>query len=404
MNTRRRVVVVGGILIGAIVVARVMIALRPEPPRRPPEPETPLVTVQPAKRGDGPIPIHGAGTVRPRAETAVATEVAGKIVWVSRNMQSGAHVSSGELLVRIDESDYRNRVEQARADVAVQEVALLQAQEEVRLAIEEYEQFRSREARRGLDRSAPSPLTLRRPQLDAARAQLDRARAQLADAELALNRTEVRAPFDGRVRDETANIGAFVAAGQSIGRVYASDAVEVVVPITDDDALQIPGLWSLTAGDDDPAVPAVVVTEYDRRRFEWDGYVDRAETALDEQTRTIDVIVVVPDPFRSGRPRDSAAVASAPPLLVGAFANVEIQGGTPDYFVLPRRALRPGDEVWAVDDTGRVRIVRVEVLQEIDDRMYVLGDFRDGQPVVVAGVALATDGMLVRVADGGGGP
>jgi len=400
MSMRKRALIAIGILVGALVGARVMIALRPEPPRRPPEPETPLVTVRPAERGVGPIPIYGAGTVRPRAETAVAAEVPGKIVWVSDNMQSGAHVSRGELLVRIDPSDYRNRVEQARADVAAQEVALLQAREESRLAPEEYEQFRAREASRGLDRSTPSPLTLRRPQLDAARAQLDRARALLADAELALSRTDVRAPFDGRVRDETANVGAFVGAGQSVGRVYASDAVEVVVPVTDDDALQIPGLWSLRAGSGDRSVPAAVVTEYDRKRFEWDGWVDRAETALDEQTRTIDVIVIVPDPFRPGRPRDSGAVAALPPLLVGEFATVEIQGDTADHFVLPRPALRPGGEVWAVDDAARIRIVSVDVLQEIDDRIYVAGDLRDGQPVVVAGVALATDGMQVRIDDG----
>jgi len=213
MSMRKRALIAIGILVGALVGARVMIALRPEPPRRPPEPETPLVTVRPAERGVGPIPIYGAGTVRPRAETAV-------------------------------------------------------------------------------------------------------------------------------------------------------------------------------------------VTEYDRKRFEWDGWVDRAETALDEQTRTIDVIVIVPDPFRPGRPRDSGAVAALPPLLVGEFATVEIQGDTADHFVLPRPGLPPGGEVWAVDDAARIRIVSVDVLQEIDDRIYVAGDLRDGQPVVVAGVALATDGMQVRIDDG----
>ena len=322
---------------------------------------------------------------------------------VSANLQSGGHVSAGEVLVLIDPADYENRVQQAEADVATQRVALLQAEEEVQIARTEYEQFRARESRRGNGAAPPSPLVLREPQLQAARAALARAEAQLRDAELVLSRTEVTSPFDGRVRNEVADVGRIVAPGQSLGQIYASDAVEVVVPVSDDDAFLIPNLWSLQAGDDDRSIPATVTIEYGARSFFWEGYVDRAETALDEQSRTIDVVVRVPDPFSPGQAIEGdSETGAAPPLLVGQFVQIAIDGlELADYFILPRRALRPGDEVWTIAADGRAQIVAVEVLQETDEQLYVLGDLIEGQLVIVAGITVATNGMEVRVDDGG---
>ena len=403
MTNRRSLLTIVGIMVGTIGVTGLMIWLRPEPPRRPAEPDSPIVSVETVVAGSGPILVFGGGTVRPRWEIDIATEVGGKIVAVSANLQSGGHVSAGEVLVLIDPADYENRVQQAEADVATQRVLLLQAEEEAQIAQTEYEQFRTRESRRGNGVVPPSPLVLREPQLQAARAALARAEAQLRDAELVLSRTEVTSPFDGRVRNEVADVGRIVAPGQSLGQIYASDAVEVVVSVSDDDAFLIPNLWSLQAGDDNRSIPATVTIEYGARRFFWEGYVDRAEAALDEQSRTIDVVVRVPDPFGQGQAVEGdSETGAAPPLLVGQFAQVAIDGlELAEYFILPRRALRPGDEVWVIAADGRAQIVAVDVLQETDEQLYVIGDFSDGQLVIVAGITVATNGMEVRVDEGG---
>ena len=126
---------------------------------------------------------------------------------------------------------------------------------------------------------------MREPQLEAARAALARDSAALADAELALRRTEVKAPFSGAVRFESVDVGQYVGPGQSVGRLYAADAVEVVVPLSDADAALIPRLWNLVAGDGSRSVGATVSAAYGDARYTWSGYVDRAEAALDEQTR-----------------------------------------------------------------------------------------------------------------------
>lgn len=393
MNSRlRNVLIAAGIVGGALLLAVVAVLLRPSPPQSAPPSRTPVVTTAPVVEWSEPLLVTGAGSVRPSAEIDVTPQVGGELVWVSPEFVSGGRVAEGEPLIRIEDSDYRNRVAQARAQVAQDEVAVLQAEEEARIASDEFRRFQARNGTTG----DPSPLTLRQPQLDAARASLERARAALADAELALARTEITAPFDGVVRSETADIGGLAAAGQSLGRLYAADVVEVVVPLSDADAGLLTGVWDLRAGSADRRLPARVLTRLGSRRFAWDGYVDRAEAALDEQTRTINVVVRVPSPFDPGLPLD-AREETGPPLLVGQFAQVEMEGRTGDYHLIPRPALHVDNEVWVVED-GRVRIIPVEVVQTRDDDVFVRGDLSAGDAAILSGATVVTEGMQVELA------
>ena len=411
MSRRTGYVVAAAIVVGSAALAAFMVSLRPEPVRREPPSPVPVAITEPAEAGAGPIPVRGAGTVRPRAEIDVAAEIGGRVVWVSPAFQSGGRIRRGQALFRLDDADHRHRVERARAGVAGQEVELLRVEVEARIARDQYERFRRRRGD-GAPAAAAGPLALWEPQVEAARAAVQGARIAVADAELLLSRTEVRAPFAGVVRTESIDLGQFVTAGRAVGRLYAADAVEVVVPLSDADAALIPGLWDLRAGDADRRVAARVVADYGDDGHAWAGYVDRVEAALDEATRTLDVIVRVPDPFTGGVPLAAdasrgadagghASGARSPPLLVGKFVDIEIQGLTPDqYFRVRRSALRPGDEVWAMRD-GALTIVPVRVLQRADDDVYLTGALRAGQPVVVGGIEIATEGMAVRTTAGG---
>ena len=394
--------VAGAILIGASGLAVFLVSQRPEPERRPPPSQIPFAITAPVRAGEGAIPVFGAGTVRPRAEIDVAAEVSGKVVWGDPAFESGGRVREGQVLFRIDDVDYRSAVEKARANVALQRVEVLKAREEAQVARKQYEQFKERQAESGAA-SAASPLALWQPQLEAAEAALARDAATLAETELNLARTAVKAPFSGVVRTESVDVGQFVAAGRGVARLYASDAVEVVVPLPDSDAALIPGLWDLRAGDGSREVAVHVLADYGGQRYVWDGYVDRVEGALDEQTRTLDVIVRVPEPYDSGVPvagdredGDADPGAGGPPLLVGKFVDVELDGIAPDaWFTVRRPALRPGNEVWAVRDE-KVTIVAVTVLQRADDEVYVTGALQPGDAVIVGGLQVATEGMAVR--------
>lgn len=409
---RRNALIAAGLIAGSLVGAALMVGARSAPPRTPPQARPPTVGTAAVEALAGPLKVRGNGAVRPKAEIDLAPQVGGRVSYVSPSLVSGGRISAGELLVRVDDADYVNAVMQARAQVAQDSVSVLEAREEARIAEAEYQQFLRRQQRMsagngangtGTDGSqAPretpaSRLTLRGPQLQAAQAALARSEAQLADAELALSRTELRAPFEGVVRSETVDVGAYAVPGQPLARLLSTEEVEVKIPLSDEDASLLPGLWR-AGSPTGPDLSATVMADFGRGRFFWEGYVHRVEAALDEQTRTIDVVVRVPTPFQSGRPLnpEEGAGVEAPPLLIGQFVDVELEGSEGEHMVVPRRAVRQGDEVWVVEE-GRVRIVPVRVLQRSEGLAFVEGPLRAGQRVVTEGIDLATEGMVVQL-------
>lgn len=388
------------VIVGAVGLAALLVSLAPEPETHEPPSQIPYADTARVAAGAGPIPVHGAGTVRPSAEVDIAPQVGGRVVWVDPGFVNGRPVDSGQILFRLEEADYEYRVREAQAALAASEVAHLEAREDAGVARAEYERY----AERRPDNAPPepNPLTLRVPQLKAAEAAVEREQATLAQAELALSRTRVAAPFDGIVGDETVSVGQLVAAGQSVGRLYASDAVEVVVPLSDADVALIPRLWE--SEPDRERVAARVFAEYDDVAYAWHGYVDRADASLDAETRTVDVIVRVPDPFAAGvRVATGRGSDTSPPLLVGKFVEVAIEGLVPArYFRIRRAALQTSNEIWTVGDDNTVRVVPVRVLQRIDDEIYVTGELEDGQRAVVGGIRFATNGMAVRTGEAAG--
>jgi RND family efflux transporter MFP subunit len=223
---------------------------------------------------------------------------------------------------------------------------------------------------------------------------LARAEAGLEDAKLALARTRIVAPFDGIVRTKMADVGQYVAPGQTLGSLYDTDEVEIVVPLTDTEASLIDGLWSADTGDDDDRIPVQVRATFGGEEYGWPGYVDRTEGALNANTRTVDVVVRVADPFDDDGSR-------RPPLLLGTYATVDIRGRETDAFVvIPRVALRDGSEIYVVEQDTLLAIRPVQVLQEVGGQVMVRGEIQQGEPVVTSPMAIVTDGMTVRQADG----
>ena len=256
MSRRMGYLLATAILTGSVGTASLLISRRPEPVRREPPSRLPVAITEPAVAGAGPIWVHGAGTVRSRAQIDIAAEVSGRVAWVDPAFRSCGRVRRGQVLFRLEEADHRYRVERAHAEVAMQELELLKVEEEARIARDQYERFRRRPGESPAD---PGPLALWEPQLRAARAAVDRDRTALAEAELGLFRTQVRAPFAGVVRSASVEPGQLVTAGRAVGQLYAIDAAEVVVPISDADAAFIPGLWALRPGDAGRRVPARVI-------------------------------------------------------------------------------------------------------------------------------------------------
>ncbi len=399
----------GGLLLGATLVIVLLTVFAPAPETSEPPPQSPLVSATPVDVRAGSLLVRGTGTVRPAREIQLTAEVGGRLVDVSEALVSGGRFEAGETLARIDPSDYQSAVQQAEAQVTQAKVRLLQAREEAGAAREDYRRIEDRTG------EAPDPdstelgrLVFNEPQVAEAQSTLESARATLENAKTNLERTQLRVPFDGMVREKQADLGAYVAPGTPIATVYGTEAAEIVVSLPSRKAALIRNLWATSGRQSEAQLPATVTSSYGDQTFSWMGRVHRVEGAIDEQTRTIDVVVRVPDPYNQAptvqsRRAEQPPERTRPPLAVGTYTTVDIEGrrdGT--YHVVPRRAVhtREPDQppvVWtAVGDSMLVEQT-VEPIQTVEAQTYLAPTLDPDTRVITTDLRVQTDSMRVRV-------
>lgn len=339
---------------------------------------------EPVTQADLDFTVIAQGEVRPQREIVVAPQISGRVSYVSPDFLDGGFIRRGQVLVRLEAADYELAVVRAQSGVA---------SAEQRLAREEAEADIARQDLINLGITDSSPLARREPQLAEARAALDSAKAQLEDAKLALGRTAVTAPFDGRVREENVDVGQFASPGQALGRVFATDIVEVALPITDDELgrLGLPLAFAETASNPGPDV--VFSASVAGQPSTWVGRVSRTSAAVNAQTRLINIIAELDDPYGAGS--DNGA-----PMAPGLFVNAEIVGTKiEDLFVAPRSAIRGGSNIFIGDPSeGALRIFDVDlVFSSPDGAWFRSDDVNLGDLAITSPIRGSNDGMSITI-------
>jgi RND family efflux transporter MFP subunit len=361
-------------------VALLILTSGDQPVQEPSAPPVPLVRVLTVEPETVRLRVATHGTIAPRTESDLVSQVSGPVVWVSPSLVSGGFFEEGDALLRVDARDYAVTFERASATLA-------RRLSERDLAAKELARQRELEGR-----AAASEARLD----DAENAErvsvaaLREARALLDQADRDLVRTKILAPFSGRVREKYADVGQFVNRGSRLARIYAIDYAEVRLPVPDDELafLDLPMVYR---GDVlDAEGPSVELsTQFAGQRHTWIGRVVRTEGEIDPRSRMVNVVARIDNPYaRSG---------SRPPLAVGLFVDAEILGRVAeDVVVLPRIALREGDRVHVVDEDDALRLREVEVLRRESERVLIRAGLESGERVSVSPLAVAMEGMRVR--------
>lgn len=372
-------------VIGLGIVGLVgMIAARPKVETRAPEVEPPLIRVVTAAVEDVQLRVTAQGSVEPRTESSLVPEVSGRVEWVSTSLAPGGFFEEGDVLLRIERRDAEVALRQAEA-------ARARAASEVQLA--------RANLKRSLDLSTRGVVSS--AELDAAKnnasvgeAMLLEAEAQLERARADIERTEIVAPFAGRVRDKQVDVGQFINRGTPVATIYAVDFAEVRLPIPDDQLAYVDLPLHYRGENGEPAAqPRVVLrARIAGQEHQWEGKIVRTEGEIDPRSRMVHAVAQVADPYarHEGLQR--------PPLAVGLFVEAEILGReVHDVIVLPRSAIRGEERVLVVVD-GTLRFRDVEVLRAEREHVIVGGGLRPGEMVAVSPIEAAVDGMAVRVA------
>ncbi len=373
----KRIVLPVVILVAGFGLAGLIVATGPTLQQQAPPPSSPLVRTWIAKPQAVRLTTRTHGTVLPRTESELVPEVAGRIVRLSPAMVSGGFFKADDVLFEIDPLDYELALEQARAGVA-------SAGSELQNAERAHARQQDLAQRQSTSESLRDEALNR---LHVARAGLRQARAQLARAERDLARTQIRAPFDGRVRSERVDVGQFVNRGTSVATIYAIDYAEVRLPVHDEELAYLD--LALNQDDSGHRPTTLLRAEFAGREHVWEGTVVRTEGEIDPQTRMINLIAQVDAPYQT--------VGERPPLAVGLFVEAAIQGPmVNDVFVLPRSAIQNNDQLYVVREDNTLEFREAQVLRVVEEDVYITGGLAAGDVVVLSTVNNAVPDMAVR--------
>ncbi len=362
------------ILGGSAAIAMFVVALRPAPQTQERPKVLPIVETIAVQPQTITVTVESQGTVEATTETTLVAQVPGTIESVGSGLADGALVRAGEVLAIIDRRDYQLAVTGAEAALA---------QTKLGLELEQARSAAAQEEWRELGKGEAPPLAAREPQVAEAQAAVAAAEANLEQARLALNRTHIRAPFNGRVRAKLADRGQYVAPGTPVAQVISTDRAEIPLTVAQSD------LRFLKAGlttAKNPRIPVDVTSDGQGR---WPATIVRSSGEIDPRSRMMTVTAAIDDPL--ALERDGAA------LPFGSFVTAAIQGIEVDgIYVLPRSALRGEDRVLVLSgDTLSFR--QVEVLRIEADRVLVRSGLDSGEEVCVSALEAPVDGMRVAL-------
>lgn len=378
----RKVRIVASILLFAGVIIFLLNAFKPTAEKRE-IPETVVrVDVIEASRGNYPIVVLANGTIEAETRGNLVAQIRGEVISMADNFKTGGSFHKDDVLIQIDPRDYQAEVSRTSASLSQADAAYRQELANATQAEQDWQR---------LGNTEPAPaLVLRKPQLAAARAQLDSARAANETAKLNLSRTTITAPYNGRIIRREAVLGQYVGIGTPIAEVFATEGVEVRLPVSQEEFSQL-GLDSFEPGSGaSENFEVILSTNIGNREYHWNAKITRTDSTFDINTRQIDVIALVDDPF--------GKVAGQPALKIGQFVTARITGrSVEDVYVLPNKSIREGSYVYAVRD-DRLTKLSVDILWQDDKNALVDEGLNDSELVVTTSLNSTLAGARAKLA------
>lgn len=355
----------------------------PEADRAAPPDTRLMVEVLPLATRDFDIMLESYGTVAPRTRSFLTSEVSGQVQWIAAEFRDGGAFEEGDVLARIDARVYE-------ANVRIAEATLMEANQ--RLVEERARALQAELDWKKLGEAGEAPdLVLRRPQLLAAEARLGSAQASRAKALLDLERTEIKAPFDGRVLSKRVDVGQVVAPNQQLAEVYATDYVEIRLPLKNRD-LKFIDLPRVTGSENGAQyqLKAVVSSELGGD-FSWQGRIVRTEAAIDEAARQLHVIAQIDAPFTQQGDR--------PPLRIGQYVTARIQGRRLEgKLIVPTSAIYQQSYAYVVEGDVLQR-KQVSIGWQDDSQAFIEEGLEAGDFLVTTPLGQIASGTPVRIVD-----
>ena len=341
--------------------------------------DPPDVIVKTLTTIDYQVKINSTGTTEPLTQTVLNSEVGGEVIYRSKKFSEGSSVLVGEILAKIDDTDLQLQYKNALLQLANAEVQYSLQLAESEVAKEAWEEIGDGDA---------SDLTLKKPQLKQAKALLDVAKAQVESAEKKLNKTEITAPYTGRIQNVNIDLGTTILPGQPIGAMYTSSEIEITLAVKDSDLqfLSIPMDGRKLNVNEKSNV--IIKTFYKGENQSWKGNLERVDGVIDPITRMINLIAVFKNDFIE---------KDKPTLPIGLFVEAKIDGILlKNVFKIPSSALSADNTIYIVDKNNNLELRKLKVLKKYNEYVIVKDDLQVGERIVISKLNNASVGMKIN--------
>lgn len=372
------------ILAITLIIAKLILNNPPESRRGGPTSASQLtVEVQQLKPQRFTVVVDTFGTVQPKTQSALVAQESGQINYVSSQFRNGGFFSKGDVLLKLDQRDYLAEVKIAESDLLSAEQTLLEEQANARQAAKDWKRLGNGQA--------PSDLVLRKPQLAAAQANLLSAEAGLTQAKLALERTEVTAPYDGRILEQLVDFGQVLAANSQVAEIYSTDSVEIRLPInnSDIDLVNFPEEFRIKN-----SLQSIIEARFTSslsKNQTWLGKIIRTEGAIDSDSQQLYIVAQIEDPY-------NPELHPGASIKIGQYVNAEVQGKTlDDAIVINNSSIYQGSYVYIVVD-GLLKRRDIDIRWQNSQNTIIDKGLNAGELLVTTPLGQVSSGTRVSIA------
>ncbi|MCG9696655.1 efflux RND transporter periplasmic adaptor subunit [Shewanella sp. Isolate11] len=372
MATKKQIILPLAILAVGIGGYAAFAAMKKPPQEKPVVDNTPVVAIEIVDKNPMIFNVNSYGIVNAKYETELVSQIKGEITYLSDTFVKGGFVKKGQILAKIDPSDYEAALIDAEAALASAKAALVQEKAYGKVAEEEWKR---------IENGVPTDLSLRKPQLAQEKAKLDSSEAGVKRAKRDLERTVIRAPYDALIDGRNIGLGSYVTAGTKIGHLLSTEKAEIRLPLADKD------IRYLNKNGIDANV--TITANYAGEPYDWHGKVVRSEGVVDEKSRMTYLVAEITDPY--GLKTDINQ------LRYGSYVTASIQGkATQDVTTLARHLI-VGGKVAILDDDNKLKYQAVDVVREQGTRVVIGSGLDDGMRVITSALDYPIEGMKLAL-------
>jgi RND family efflux transporter MFP subunit len=370
----KRLIPIIVVLAVVFLLMKVMSGMKSEPAKVPAKVQGFLVETATVTPTDLTLTIESQGTLQPKRQIALVTEISGKVMSLNPAFTVGGTFNTGDVLITLDPADYQVAVARADANLASAQAQLDLEQAKSDQAQKDWKSFGKQ--------GQPSDLLLNKPQLAGAQASVKAAQADLRKAQRDLSKTEIKAPFAGTVLSKSIDLGQFVGISGQLGSIAGTEVAEVRLPLSNSDINKL-NLKNLSLAEN----PLPVTFMGDQGQVVTSGHIKRLESSKDSRTLMNYAVAEIQQPFADN-------------LLFNTFLQAKITGSEyTDVYAIPSAWMMPDDQIAVYAKDGTLEIKSVHVTHKTSDFFYVDQGLSSIDHIITTPIQAPEIGMQLRRAD-----